>query len=53
MGFLPGPAFRVILEALVDAQLEGRVRDAADASRFVRAHYAPPDGRALAGEEPR
>ncbi len=39
MGFAPGPAFKVMLEAIVDAQLEGSVRDAEEARAFVRARY--------------
>jgi len=39
MGFAPGPAFKEMLEAIVDAQLEGTVRDADEARAFVRARY--------------
>jgi len=39
MGFAPGPAFKAMLEAIVDAQLEGSVRDAEEARAFVRARY--------------
>jgi len=45
MGFAPGPAFAAILEAIVDAQLEGTVRDADEAREFVQSRYHPPDGR--------
>ncbi|MHC4973396.1 MAG: CCA tRNA nucleotidyltransferase [Planctomycetota bacterium] len=50
MGFKPGPAFRVMLEALVDAQLEGAVADAPGARVFVRERFRPPDGRPVAGK---
>ena len=36
MGFTPGPEFRKILEALVDAQLEGKVTTRDEAEKFVR-----------------
>jgi poly(A) polymerase len=39
MGFAPGPAFKAMLEAIVDAQLEGTVRNADEARAFVRARY--------------
>jgi poly(A) polymerase len=39
MGFAPGPAFKAMLEAIVDAQLEGSVKDAEEARAFVRARY--------------
>jgi len=39
MGFAPGPAFKAMLEAIVDAQLEGSVRDAEEARAFVKARY--------------
>jgi len=48
MGFLPGPCFRVILDAIFDAQLEDRITDAASAREFVLERFAPPDGRRLA-----
>jgi poly(A) polymerase len=50
MGFSPGPAFREMLEALVDAQLEGTVGDAAGARTFVLERFRPPDGRPVAGK---
>jgi poly(A) polymerase len=49
LGFVPGPAFRRMLEALVDAQLEGTVGDAERARSFVRARFRPPDGEPVAG----
>ncbi len=36
MGFKPGPAFKRILDALRDAQLDGRVRTRTEAEQFVR-----------------
>jgi len=50
MGFTPSPAFKTMLDALVDAQLEERVTDADEAQAFIRSRFAPPDGRPLAGE---
>jgi poly(A) polymerase len=47
MGFEPGPGFRRILEALLDAQLEGEVVDRGGAERFVRERHAPPDGASI------
>ncbi len=41
LGFLPGPRLGKILSALVDAQLEGEVRDAAGARRWVRENFDP------------
>jgi len=48
MGFEPGPNYSRILEALIDAQLEERVTSREEARRFVKEHFAPPDGRSLA-----
>ena len=39
MGFIPGPRFREILQAVEDAQLEGRVRDREQAMSFVRKRF--------------
>jgi len=39
MGYVPGPEFQVILRAVEDAQLEGRVGTRDDAVRLVRRHY--------------
>lgn len=50
LGFRPGPPFREMLEALVDAQLEGAVADAAGARAFLLQRFRPPDGRPVAGE---
>ena len=50
MGFAPGPAFRPMLDTLVDAQLEGVVTDASGARAFLLARFQPPDGRPVAGE---
>ncbi len=50
MGYTPGPAFRTVLENLVDAQLEGMVTDPEMARAFVTARYVAPDGKPVAGE---
>jgi len=50
MGFSPGPVFRRMLDALVDAQLEGTVGDPPAARAFLLARFQPPDGRPVAGE---
>jgi len=39
MGYLPGPTFQVILNALEDAQLEGSVATKEEAKAFVRERY--------------
>ena len=49
MGYEPGEAFGVMLEALVDAQLEGVVADEEQARAWLTERFAPPDGRSLAG----
>jgi len=41
LGYLPGPRLGEILRALVDAQLEGIVRDGPGAQAWVRAQYPP------------
>jgi len=38
-GYKPGPRFREILEAVEDAQLEGRVSSPETAMEFVRGHF--------------
>jgi poly(A) polymerase len=40
MGFPPGPAFKVILLALEDAQLDGRIKSREDAETFAKAEFA-------------
>ncbi|HUT55984.1 MAG TPA: CCA tRNA nucleotidyltransferase [bacterium] len=40
MGLPPGPAFREILSALEDAQLEGKARDRAEALEWVKNYIA-------------
>jgi len=45
MGYQPGPPFRVILEAVEDAQLEGRIHTPREALELVRSLFQPPDGR--------
>jgi poly(A) polymerase len=44
MGLAPGPAFREILSALEDAQLEGKARDRAEALEWIK-HYLDSLGR--------
>ncbi len=39
MGFLPGPAFREILEAVENAQLDGKIADREDAIRMVQEEF--------------
>jgi poly(A) polymerase len=48
MGFRPGPAFRTMLDALLDAQLEGTVRTREEAVAFLERRYRPPTGKPLA-----
>jgi poly(A) polymerase len=45
MGFAPGPAFKRMLEAILDAQLEERVRTADEARALVLSRFVPPEGR--------
>jgi tRNA nucleotidyltransferase/poly(A) polymerase len=40
LGYTPGPAFRTMLEALEDAQLEGRIRSREDAIALLQARFA-------------
>jgi poly(A) polymerase len=55
LGYPPGPAFKVILTSLEDAQLDGRVRTKEDAIRFAKAEFGriPADlsSKATAGNE--
>jgi len=51
MGFRPGPPFRVMLEALVDAQLEGEVENRAAAEAWMAERFVPPDGKLVAGDD--
>lgn len=41
-GYAPGPRFKKMLEAAEDAQLEGTVRSAAEALRFVQDRFGVP-----------
>ncbi len=41
MGFLPGPRFKEILQAIEDAQLDGKLRGRDEALAFVRGSYSP------------
>ena len=49
MGFEPGPAFKQILDAVVDGQLEGRLQSEEQARSFVEQRYAPPLGEEREG----
>jgi hypothetical protein len=40
MGFLPGPEFKTILQAVEDAQLEGLLRTREEALAYVRKEFA-------------
>lgn len=48
LGHRPGPSFKWMLDALLDAQLEGAVRTREEALSFLEARFPPPDGRPLA-----
>jgi tRNA nucleotidyltransferase (CCA-adding enzyme) len=39
LGYRPGPQYRVMLEALLAATLDGEVGDSAAAKAFLRQHY--------------
>lgn len=41
MGFSPGPRFKEILDAIEEAQLDGKIRSRQDAIRFVKASFTP------------
>ena len=43
-GYDPGPAFKTILAAVEDAQLEGRITNREEALTFVQERFQPPDG---------
>jgi poly(A) polymerase len=43
-GYRSGPAFRRMLAALEDAQLEGQIQTPEEAITWVRARFQPPDG---------
>ena len=42
-GYAPGPRFKEILQALEDAQLEGRLRTREDALRLLEEHFPLPE----------
>lgn len=44
MGYRPGPRFKEMLDAVLDAQLEGRLRTPEEARAFVRREYAGREG---------
>ncbi len=43
-GYVPGPGFKAMLEAVEDEQLEGRVADVESARRFLEGAFPPPAG---------
>ena len=44
-GYTPGPAFKEMLHAIEDAQLEGAITTPEDAMTLVRERFGPPDAR--------
>jgi poly(A) polymerase len=42
MGFVPGPPFKSMLDAVEEAQLDGRLHTHEEAIKFVREVYTPP-----------
>ena len=42
-GYQPGAAFKAMLHAVEEAQLEGSIHTAEEAHRFIRANFPPPD----------
>ncbi|HBB35606.1 MAG TPA: poly(A) polymerase [Cyanobacteria bacterium UBA8803] len=44
LGYKPGPLFREILEALLEATLDGLIKDEAEAKAFLAAHYRVGNG---------
>jgi hypothetical protein len=40
LGFRPGPRFKPLLDAALDAQIEGRISDAASGAEFIRSATA-------------
>jgi len=45
MGFTPGPAFKEILDAVEEAQLNGELHTREEAARFVGESFTPPSRR--------
>jgi hypothetical protein len=39
MGFHPGPEFKLVLNSLEDAQLDGRIKSKDEAIRFARIEF--------------
>jgi len=50
LGLTPGPEFKIILEQLRDAQLDGRITTRDQAEQFVHNWKNPPDELRFAGE---
>lgn len=44
LGYRPGPHYRVMLDALRAATLDGQIEDAATAEKFLLAHFHPSNG---------
>jgi poly(A) polymerase len=44
LGFRPGPRFKPLLDAALDAQIEGRISDAASGAEFIRSVTAGDSG---------
>jgi tRNA nucleotidyltransferase/poly(A) polymerase len=44
LGYVPGPRFKIMLEAVWDAQLEGAIRTADEARAFLRARFPSRQG---------
>ncbi len=42
LGFVPGPGFKQMLEAIEEAQLEGSIKTHADAVELIRANFTSP-----------
>jgi tRNA nucleotidyltransferase (CCA-adding enzyme) len=42
MGYQPGPGFKIMLNDLLDAHLDGIVRSKEDEVSFIRANYPLP-----------
>jgi tRNA nucleotidyltransferase (CCA-adding enzyme) len=44
MGYRPGPGFRTMLNHVIEAQLNGEIRNHDEAVRFIQERYPLPDG---------
>jgi poly(A) polymerase len=43
MGYRPGPAFKTMLHAVEEAQLEGAIQSSEEAARLIQTQFAPPE----------